>query len=132
MKLSYRPEIDGLRGISIILVILYHLKVSIKNQNLFEFGYLGVDIFFVISGYLIGRIILKKISEKNFNFKSFYESRARRLLPTLFCNTHVENKCSANTHQHFFFSDKYNPSKFSSKMINDLIIKKINETIIKN
>lgn len=84
MKLSYRPEIDGLRGISIILVILYHLKVSIKNQNLFEFGYLGVDIFFVISGYLIGRIVLKKISEKNFNFKSFYESRARRLLPALF------------------------------------------------
>ena len=84
MKLSYRPEIDGLRGISIILVILYHLKISIKNQILFEFGYLGVDIFFVISGYLIGRIVFKKISEKNFNFKSFYESRARRLLPALF------------------------------------------------
>ena len=84
MKLSYRPEIDGLRGVSIILVILYHLKISINNQNLFEFGYLGVDIFFVISGYLIGRIILKKISEKKFSFKSFYESRARRLLPALF------------------------------------------------
>ena len=83
MKLSYRPEIDGLRGISIILVILYHLKISVKNQNLFEFGYLGVDIFFVISGYLIGRIVLKKISEKNFSFKSFYENRARRLLPAL-------------------------------------------------
>ena len=83
MRLSYRPEIDGLRGISIILVILYHLKISVKNQNLFEFGYLGVDIFFVISGYLIGRIVLKKISEKNFSFKNFYENRARRLLPAL-------------------------------------------------
>ena len=83
MKLSYRPEIDGLRAISVILVILYHLKIKLQNQILFEFGYLGVDIFFVISGYLIGRIILLNLFAKKFSFKNFYESRARRLLPAL-------------------------------------------------
>jgi len=83
MKLSYRPEIDGLRAISVILVILYHLKIKLQNHSLFEFGYLGVDIFFVISGYLIGRIILLNLFAKKYSFKNFYESRARRLLPAL-------------------------------------------------
>ena len=85
MRLSYRPEIDGLRGISIILVILYHLKISVKNQNLFEFGYLGVDIFFVISGFVITLTLKDKKFSLN-DLKNFYLRRIKRLYPALiFC-----------------------------------------------
>ena len=53
MILKYRPEIDGLRAVSIISVILYHATLSFKDINIFEGGFLGVDIFFLISGFLI-------------------------------------------------------------------------------
>ena len=71
MKIKYRKEIDALRGISILAVLLHHFEF----QKLFFFtgGYLGVDIFFVISGYLITSIIVKEINfSDNFSFKSFY------------------------------------------------------------
>ena len=71
---SYRIEIDGLRGISILLVVLYHAGI-----NLFHSGFVGVDIFFVISGYLITSLILKQ----DFDFNKFFEGRVRRLLPGL-------------------------------------------------
>ena len=83
MKLSYRPEIDGLRAISVILVILYHLKIKLQNQILFEFGYLGVDIFFVISGYLIFKIVYLDIKKGKFNYLIFLYKRFRRILPVL-------------------------------------------------
>ena len=84
-KLSYRPEIDGLRAIAVISVILYHAKIVILGRDWFEGGFIGVDIFFVISGYLITRIILHELQTKNsFNFLNFYERRARRILPMLF------------------------------------------------
>ena len=59
MKLSYRPEIDGLRAVSVLAVIFYHSELSFSEKNLFQGGFLGVDFFFVISGYLITSLILK-------------------------------------------------------------------------
>ena len=84
MKLIYRPEIDGLRAIAVGAVILYHAKINIFSHQLFKGGFIGVDIFFVISGYLITSIILKElISTGSFSFKYFYERRIRRILPAL-------------------------------------------------
>ena len=85
MKLNYRPEIDGLRAIAVVAVILYHADITIFGHNLFKGGFLGVDIFFVISGYLITSLILKELEATgNFTFLHFYERRARRILPALF------------------------------------------------
>ena len=83
--MKYRSEIDGLRAIAVLAVILYHAELNILGHHFFEGGYLGVDIFFVISGYLITHIILSEVYETgSFNFKNFYERRARRILPMLF------------------------------------------------
>jgi peptidoglycan/LPS O-acetylase OafA/YrhL len=84
MSIKYRPEIDGLRAIAIVAVILYHAKITILNYSPFQGGFVGVDIFFVISGYLITSIILKELVTRNtFSFKNFYERRVRRILPVL-------------------------------------------------
>jgi peptidoglycan/LPS O-acetylase OafA/YrhL len=77
--LKYRPEIDGLRALAIIPVILFH-----AGFGLFSGGYVGVDIFFVISGYLITTIILNEMKKGHFSLVRFYERRARRILPALF------------------------------------------------
>ena len=84
MKISYRPEIDGLRAIAVGIVILYHSKISLFGHKYFEGGFIGVDIFFVISGYLITSIIFKElITTGSLNLKYFYERRVRRILPVL-------------------------------------------------
>ena len=84
MKLTYRPEIDGLRAIAVGAVVLYHAQISIFGEKIFKGGFIGVDIFFVISGYLITSIILKElITTGSFSFKYFYERRIRRILPAL-------------------------------------------------
>ena len=84
MKLSYRPEIDGLRAIAVTSVIIYHAQIFFLDQKIFEGGFIGVDIFFVISGYLITSIIYKElITSDTFSFKYFYERRIRRILPVL-------------------------------------------------
>ena len=84
-KISYRPEIDGLRAIAILSIVLYHAKIVFNNTDWFEGGFVGVDIFFVISGYLITRIIMNEIMmHGSFNFLNFYERRVRRILPMLF------------------------------------------------
>tara|TARA_Y100000591_G_C21814867_1_gene690061 strand:+ start:2 stop:1879 length:1878 start_codon:yes stop_codon:yes gene_type:complete len=79
MKLTYRSEIDGLRGLSVLGVLLFHLKFE-----LFSGGYLGVDVFIVISGYLITSIIFDNLKLEKFNFKVFFLRRAKRLLPSYF------------------------------------------------
>jgi peptidoglycan/LPS O-acetylase OafA/YrhL len=84
MKITYRPEIDGLRAIAVCAVILYHSQITIFGHQPFKGGFIGVDIFFVISGYLITSIILKElITTGSFSFKHFYERRIRRILPAL-------------------------------------------------
>lgn len=77
--MKYRREIDGLRALAIIPIILYHAGIKI-----FGGGYVGVDIFFVVSGYLITSIILTDLENNNFSIKKFYERRARRILPALY------------------------------------------------
>lgn len=77
-QLEYRSDIDGLRGIAVLLVFLYHSGVPG-----FAFGYVGVDIFFVISGYLITTLLLRDIERKQLNLKDFYARRVRRIIPAL-------------------------------------------------
>ena len=76
--MKYRPEIDGLRALAVMPVILFH-----AGFDLFRGGYIGVDIFFVISGYLITTLIIEEIENKTFSIIGFYERRARRILPAL-------------------------------------------------
>ena len=75
---EYRKEIDGFRALAILPVVFYHAGIK-----LFSGGFVGVDVFFVISGYLITNIILSDIENKKFSLKNFYERRARRILPAL-------------------------------------------------
>ncbi len=84
MKLDYRPEIDGLRAIAVLSVLFYHAQVSLYGYQIFSGGFIGVDIFFVISGYLITSIILKEVlTTGQFSFSYFYQRRIRRLIPVL-------------------------------------------------
>lgn len=85
MNLKYRPEIDGLRTIAVLAVIIYHAEFLIGNNKILKGGFFGVDIFFVISGYLITSLIITEYKRtKGFSYIDFYERRARRLLPALF------------------------------------------------
>ena len=82
--LEYRPEIDGLRAISVFSVLLYHAELKLFGINLLPGGYIGVDVFFVISGYLIGKIVLRELKDtSSFSFLGFYKRRAQRILPIL-------------------------------------------------
>ncbi len=76
--IKYRPDIDGLRAIAIISVIIFHFC------NLLPSGYIGVDVFFVISGFLITKIILKEQQAGQFSFVNFYTRRILRIFPALF------------------------------------------------
>ncbi len=81
--LSYRPEIDGLRAIAVSAVVLYHAEFIVGRASPVSGGYLGVDIFFVISGYLITSILVTQMLDGTFSFGAFYKRRIRRLLPAL-------------------------------------------------
>lgn len=75
---SYRADIDGLRGIAVLLVVLYH-----GFPTRFTGGFVGVDIFFVISGFLISNVIIEGLQENRFSFLDFYARRIRRIFPAL-------------------------------------------------
>ncbi len=77
--MQYRAEIDGLRALAVLPVILFH-----AGFEWFSGGFAGVDVFFVISGYLITTIIISEMADDNFSIANFYERRARRILPALF------------------------------------------------
>jgi peptidoglycan/LPS O-acetylase OafA/YrhL len=76
-RFSYRPDIDGLRAIAVLAVVLFHARLGISG------GYVGVDVFFVISGFLITLIILKDIERKSFSIITFWERRIKRIFPAL-------------------------------------------------
>ncbi len=77
--IKYRPDIDGLRGVAVLLVLLFHAGLPYITG-----GFVGVDIFFVISGYLITAIIIKDVKNEKFSFVNFYERRVRRILPAFY------------------------------------------------
>jgi len=78
MKISYRRDIDGLHGMSILLVIVFH-----AFPTLIPGGFIGVDIFFIISGFLISKIMFIGLLDNNFSFLSFCFYRIRRIVPAL-------------------------------------------------
>ncbi|EGR1345806.1 acyltransferase, partial [Vibrio parahaemolyticus] len=76
---KYKYNIDGLRAISVLLVLFYHVKLP-----LFSGGFIGVDVFFVISGFLITKIIYPKIKSGTFSYYDFYNKRIKRILPIFY------------------------------------------------
>lgn len=74
---SYRPDVDGLRAVAVVAVVLFHTGLGLPG------GYAGVDVFFVISGYLITRLIMRDLGRGRFSMLDFWERRARRILPAL-------------------------------------------------
>jgi peptidoglycan/LPS O-acetylase OafA/YrhL len=77
---GYRPDIDGLRAVSILLVIVFHAFPPAVSG-----GFVGVDVFFVISGFLITRLIVSEVSSQTFSLRGFYARRVRRIFPALIC-----------------------------------------------
>ena len=87
--MKYRAEIDGLRALAVVPVILFH-----AGFELFSGGFVGVDVFFVISGYLITTILIEDIENQRFSLVNFYERRARRILASTFlCNACMHSVC---------------------------------------
>ena len=79
LKKEYRPDIDGLRAFAVICVIIFH-----TNNDWLSGGFVGVDMFFVISGYIITSMMFTDITNKNFSFKIFYLKRIKRILPLFY------------------------------------------------
>ena len=72
-SIAYRAEVDGLRAIAVLSVIFYHADFMLFGRAFLPGGFLGVDIFFVLSGYLISSILFREVSEGSFSIISFYE-----------------------------------------------------------
>jgi peptidoglycan/LPS O-acetylase OafA/YrhL len=83
-RLSYLPPLDGLRGLAVLAVMLYHLAIPVSGRMFFEGGFLGVDIFFVLSGFLITSLLLQEWNGNgSIDMRRFYQRRALRLLPAV-------------------------------------------------
>lgn len=77
--IKYRPDIDGLRAVAVLMVILFHM-----NADWIPGGFIGVDVFFVISGYIITSAIYPRILNEEFSFNHFYVRRIKRILPLFY------------------------------------------------
>ena len=88
LKPSHRADIDGLRGVAVLSVIFYHMGFSF-----FEGGFVGVDVFFVVSGYLITRSIIFDLERGQFSILDFYNRRIRRILPSLLMVVFLSTIC---------------------------------------
>ena len=101
-KLGSLSDIDGLRALAVVAVVLFHL-----DFEFFQGGYVGVDIFFVISGFLISGLIRERIALHQFSLADFYANRIRRLLPailaTVFCHHRRQSIYPAATNARRFF-----------------------------
>jgi peptidoglycan/LPS O-acetylase OafA/YrhL len=82
-KIAYRPDIDGLRAIAVLGVVFFHAGLRFPGGLRFQGGYVGVDVFFVISGFLITSLLLKDLRQGTFSLLNFWERRARRILPAM-------------------------------------------------
>ena len=84
-RIPYLPGLDGLRAVAVLAVLAYHADLTLNGIRLFGGGFLGVEVFFVISGYLITSILLRQSRARGgIDLRTFYRNRARRLLPALF------------------------------------------------
>ena len=113
---NFNSTINGTRGIAVLSVLLFHIEVS-----LFKGGFIGVDIFFVISGYLISRSIIPHIENNKFSFRKYFERRCKRILPSyllilifsfiiissIFINTHYNYSVKEIFHALFFIQNFY-------------------------
>ncbi len=107
--LNYRQDIDGLRAIAVLSVILFHSGISVISG-----GFVGVDIFFVISGYLITTLIYREIKEESLEFFSQYAHKAIVIHPyKIFC----ENECLTNNENWSYFNDAHHVSMAATSFI---------------
>lgn len=104
--MDYRKDIDGLRALAVVPVIFFHAGFDFLSG-----GYLGVDIFFVISGFLITSILLQELKVKKFSIVLFYERRARRILPALFFVLTITSLLS------FIFMPPYELKEYSQSLL---------------
>lgn len=81
--MRYRSELDGVRAVAVMAVFFYHCHLTISGVKVLPGGFLGVDIFFVLSGYLISSIVLSSMDAGSFSFSAFYTRRAKRIIPAL-------------------------------------------------
>src|SRR5215813_12350400 len=102
-RLKYRADIDGLRAVAVLSVMAFHMELSH-----FSGGFVGVDVFFVISGYLISAIVFSEISDGTYSITSFYERRIRRIFPALFGMLIVFSACAS---LYLFTSEMVNYAK---------------------
>ncbi|MGO1501388.1 MAG: acyltransferase family protein [Marinobacter sp.] len=111
-----RRDIQVLRGVAVLLVVIFHADLGIAKH-----GYLGVDVFFVVSGFLITTIILRDLNLKKFSFASFYLRRAKRLLPALYCTLAFTSILSygflTSTQWNDFIAQLFGAVTFSANLI---------------
>ncbi|MCK8078695.1 acyltransferase [Vibrio sp. 1CM2L] len=107
---NYRIELDGLRALAVLSVIFYHAELSVLDYKIFQGGYFGVDVFFVLSGYLITSIIKNDIDNDNFSYLFFLWRRICRIIPNLYFVIVVTSICA------YFFLLPSNLSLFSESL----------------
>jgi peptidoglycan/LPS O-acetylase OafA/YrhL len=113
--MGYLPYIDGLRGVAVLVILLFHLDIGIVSG-----GFAGVDIFFVISGYLITRIIADEIRAGRFSFANFYARRIKRIFPALFFMLIGASALAVLTLGVDEFSDFFRAFRYASAQISNL------------